>query len=66
MAVLRELEPEFLPGGGGFLKKAAGEGVEEFVVVNEGISVASIEGRFEAGMPMDGGSGEVCLLLSFE
>jgi hypothetical protein len=60
-----EVEPEFLPGGGGFLKEAAGEGVEEFVVVDEGVAVGGLDGAFEVGVPVDGGS-EEGLLLGFE
>ena len=66
MAGWGEVEPEFLPGGGGFLKEAAGEGVEEFVVVDEGVAVVGLEGAFEVGMPVDGGGGEDVLLLSLE
>ena len=65
MAGWGEVEPEFLPGGGVFLKEAAGEGVEEFVVVDEGVAVGGLDGVFEAGVPGDGGS-EEGLLLGFE
>ena len=63
-AVWGGVDPDFLPLGAGPLQEAAGEGVEEFVVVDEGVAVGGLKGVFEAGVPADGGS-EEGLLLGF-